>query len=553
MTLRLEKDNAPLAHGPLVFIVLDGVGLGRGDAYDAWAQAETPVLDRLLKDAKRSRSLFAHGTHVGLPTDDDMGNSEVGHNAIGAGRVVKQGASLVDDALADGSLFESPGYAQIRAAYERPGAALHFIGLLSDGGVHSRFDQLEKLLRGAAARGANKLRVHVLTDGRDVPDKSAHIYVQQLEDVLASLRASSVDAAIASGGGRMHVTMDRYESDWSIVERGWKAHVLGEAQAFPSAGAAIEQLRQANPDVSDQYLPPFVVVDDAGAPVGPIVDGDAVVMFNFRGDRMIEICRAFEDEDLAAFDRQRVPDVTFAGMMEYDGDLHIPSRHLVAPPVINRTMGEYLAAEKKLTLALSETHKYGHVTYFWNGNRSGAFDPTLETYEEIPSDPTAFEAAPEMRAAPIADRTIAALASKEFDLIRINIANGDMVGHTGDLAATIRACAFVDAQLGRILDAVEQAGGIFIVTADHGNCDDMALRNKDGSPLRGPDGEVLPRTSHTLAKVPLCIGGPGLSDDAALDTDREDAGLKNLAATTLALMGFVPPADYEPSLVVHKS
>ena len=270
--------------------------------------------------------------------------------------------------------------------------------------------------------------MHILTDGRDVPDGSSVRFVEELEEVLKSLPAG-VDAKIASGGGRMRVTMDRYEADWKIVERGWKAHVLGEApHSFKDAKTAVETLRgSGDAAVSDQWLDPFVIVDDAGVPVGTVEDGDAVVLTNFRADRVIEISKAFEYADFTAFDRVRWPKTRFVGMMQYDGDLKLPARYLVPPPAITRVSGELLAASGVSTFACSETQKFGHVTFFWNGNRSGYFDESLETYVEIPSDAVPFNEAPDMKAREITEAGKEALLSKKFKMVRINYANPDMV------------------------------------------------------------------------------------------------------------------------------
>ncbi len=520
--------------GPVVVVVMDGVGLGRADRGDAVHLARTPTLDRLARGPWVR--LAAHGTAVGMPSDGDMGNSEVGHNALGAGRVFDQGAKLVDQAVRSGSLWSGRGWREVVAGPR----ALHFIGLLSDGNVHSHQDHLEALLARAAADGVGRLCVHPLLDGRDVDATSALRYIERLEGVLAGLRAGGVDARIASGGGRMTTTMDRYEADWSIVERGWRAHVLGEGRRFPSAADAVRTFRAEDGTV-DQFLPAFVVEAD-GAPVATIEDGDSVVFFNFRGDRAIELSRAFTEPDFDAFDRVRVPATTFAGMMEYDGDLHIPARFLVEPPAIDRTMGEHLAAAGVTQFACSETQKFGHVTYFWNGNRGGKFDDASEEYLEIPSDLVPFEQRPWMKAAEITDATIAALrrdAPPRF--ARINYANGDMVGHTGDLGATILAVAAMDLSLGRLLAAVEAAGGVALVTADHGNADQM-LR------VDGKTGEYgdAPLTSHTLNAVPLYLFDP--SGARTLATV-EGAGLANVAATAFELLGVVPPGGYRPSLL----
>lgn len=568
MTLSLAKHpRLQKPKGPVVIVVMDGVGLGptfdapesERDAYDAVAVAKMPRLRALLLDKARSMKLKAHGTAVGLPTDDDMGNSEVGHNALGSGRIVLQGASLVDTALATGTIFEGDGWKKLEATW-RAGGTFHVIGLLSDGGVHSRLDQMIGIIEGAAQRGCKRVRFHALFDGRDVPDQSAQKYVDELELVFARLqRDMGVDGRFASGGGRMFVTMDRYESDWSIVARGWKAHVLGEARAFPSVRTALETMRAETAGASDQHLPPFVVVDPPaggvgpGVPIGAMHDGDAVLFANFRGDRAIQISRAFEEPagafDDKAFARVRIPKVTYAGIMEYDGDLHIPSTYLVSPPVIEQTSGEYLAAMGVRTFASSETQKYGHVTYFWNGNRSGRFSEQLETYLEIPSYAPPFEAKPEMRAPEIATAAVEAIMGGKNDVVRVNFANGDMVGHTGLLEPTVRACEAVDAALGRILDAVDAAQGVAVVIADHGNADDMALRDKKNKPIVDAQGKVLPRTAHTLAPVPFVLTGKGLAQSVRVRSDLKTPGLANVAATVINLLGFEAPRDYEPTLI----
>jgi 2,3-bisphosphoglycerate-independent phosphoglycerate mutase len=537
------------AKGPVVLAILDGVGRGKGDEADAVALAKTPTLDRLWVPGARAE-LRAHGTAVGLPSDDDMGNSEVGHNALGAGRVVAQGALLVNRAIAGGELFAGATW---QAIVERAhgGAAVHFLGLLSDGNVHAHIDHLEAMLRDAARRGARRLYVHALLDGRDVPPTSAPLYIDRIEKALSELRASGIDARIASGGGRMYVTMDRYEADWRIVERGWRTHVLGEGRQFASALAAVETFRAEKPGILDQDLPPFVI-GDGGTPVAPIVDGDAVVLFNFRGDRAIEISRAFDEGDrFDKFDRVRRPDVLFAGMMEYDGDLHIPKHSLVAPPEIEHTMGEILARNHVPQLAISETQKYGHVTYFWNGNRSGKFDDAIETYREIPSDLVPFEQRPWMKAAEITDQLITDLRTGRHRFARLNYANGDMVGHTGSFDATVIAVETVDLQLARLARAVEELEGILVVTADHGNADEMYQRDKNGRvQRRGDDGQPVLRTSHSLNPVPLMIHDLARGDRYEIDPARvEGAGIANVTATCLELLGFTPPDDLAPSLL----
>lgn len=530
--------------GPVVLVVMDGVGRGSGDEADAVAIAQTPTLDRLWVPGMRAE-LRAHGKAVGLPSDDDMGNSEVGHNALGAGKIYAQGSKLVGRAIANGSLFTGATWQKVIERGAR-GGAIHFLGLLSDGNVHSHMDHLEAMLDAAAKAGCKRLYLHALLDGRDVAPTSALEYVDRAERYLGLLRASGVDARIVSGGGRMVITMDRYEADWAMVDRGWRTHVLGAAPAFSSARQAIESARSERPGVIDQDLPPFVVT-----PTAPVQDGDAVVMFNFRGDRAIEISKAFDDEVFTAFDRERRPDVLYAGMMEYDGDAHIPKHYLVEPPAIEHTMGEILAAQHVSQLAISETQKYGHVTYFWNGNRSGMFDAGTETYIEIASDNVPFDQRPWMKAAEITDRLISELRTGKHQFARVNYANGDMVGHTGAFDATVLAVECVDLQLARLVKAVDELNGILVITADHGNADEMYQRDKAGKVQRDKaSGRPVVKTSHTLNAVPFLIHDHARSDRYEIDPARTaGAGIANVTATCLELLGFVPPDDLEPSLL----
>ena len=410
--------------------------------------------------------------------------------------------------------------------------------------MHSHVDHLRQLLERAVADGVRAVRLHLLTDGRDVGQRTALTWIEPLEARIAELQAAGHDVRIASGGGRMHITMDRYEADWPMVERGWRCHVRGEGRPFASASEAIRALYAEDPKTDDQWLPAFVVTE-AGEPVGRIGDGDGVLLFNFRGDRAIEISRAFEDETFTAFDRGPRPDVLYAGMMQYDGDLKVPRQYLVAPPAIDRVMGAYLAAAGRRTFACSETQKFGHVTFFFNGNRSGKADEALETYVEVPSDTRPFNERPWMKAAEVTDAAIDAIRSGRYDHVRLNLANGDMVGHTGDLAATQIAVEAVDLCVGRLEAAVRAADGVLLVTADHGNADEMVMRDKHGRPLLDANGQPAPRTSHTLNPVPFILVDPR----GALRLRSGNHGLAAVAATVLQLCGVDVPADYAPSLV----
>ncbi|MDC0283929.1 2,3-bisphosphoglycerate-independent phosphoglycerate mutase [Mariniblastus sp.] len=533
------------AEGPVVLVIMDGVGIGQGDPGDMVAKASTPHLDHLKSNSVYT-TLRAHGRSVGMPSDDDMGNSEVGHNAIGAGRVFDQGALLVQNSVRSGEMFGGETWRDLTGSLEEN--TLHLIGLLSDGNVHSHVDILAAMLKQTHEQGIRKVRVHTLLDGRDVPPTSALVYLEALEKQLAEINASGdFDYAIASGGGRLYITMDRYNADWPMVERGWNVHVKGIGREFDSAKAAVETLRAENPGVIDQDLKEFVVVRD-GKPVGPIVDGDSVILFNFRGDRAMEISRAFDDAELEAFDRGEVPDVKFAGIMQYDADLQIPKRFLVTPPAIDRPMGQFLASTGVSQLAVSETQKYGHVTYFFNGNRSGKFDESAEDYVEIKSDLLPFEQRPWMKGGEITDVILDSIKNGKHDFIRANYPNGDMVGHTGDLLAVEISVECVDLCVGRLKEAIDRAGGILIVTADHGNADEMFEVGKDGNLKLDASGNPKPKTSHTLNPVPCYIYDPTGKAKLRLGVDR-DLGISSLAATAMNCLGFVPPEDYDPSIV----
>lgn len=534
--------------GPIVTIVMDGYGLPKSDAGSAIAAARKPTLDRLFANYPNVQ-LRAHGTAVGMPSDEDMGNSEVGHNAIGAGQVYSQGASLVANSIEKGEIWERDAWKEIVLGAKAGRGVIHFMGLFSDGNVHSHIDHLKAMIQQAKKEGVKTVRIHALLDGRDVPETSALEYVEPFEAFLAGLCDATFDAQIASGGGRMNITMDRYDANWKMVEKGWNTHVLGEGDQFCCASTAVKELRTKFPGTIDQDLPPFVIAKD-GKPVGTIEDGDSVVFFNFRGDRAIEITRAFEETSFDKFDRKRMPKVTYAGMLQYDGDLKLPNRFLVPPPAILDTMGEWFSKAGITQFACSETQKYGHVTYFWNGNRSNKFDG--ETYFEVPSDVVPFEQRPWMKSAEIADALIDALKSGKYKTLRVNFANGDMVGHTGSFRAATISVEAVDLALSRILPVIDALGGVALITADHGNADEMyELDKKTKQPAQNKDGSFKAKTAHTLNPVPLILydnvsgGKLGLKQTAT-------AGLSNIAATTANLLGLEKHAKWDESLLTVK-
>ena len=516
----------------LLLVILDGVGHRTQTYGNAVHAAHTPSLAYLQQHGLFT-TLKAHGTWIGMPADDDLGNSEVGHTTLGAGRTFDQGAKLVDISLDSGALFKGRSWRQAVKNTIANHTTLHFIGLLSDGNVHAHQRHLHAMLTQAQRDGVPRARIHAILDGRDVPARSAERYVEQLQQHLQRLGA--FDAQLASCGGRMQITMDRYEANWEIVKRGWELHVLGMGRVFASAVEGIATLR-AECDKDDQFLPPFRIKGTHSM----IDDGDSVIFFNFRGDRAVQVVQAFTTQEFTKFERTKHPAVFFAGMMEYDGDRNIPQHYLVTPPRIDKTLTSYLLPRQVRQFACSESQKYGHVTFFWNGNRSGYLDPQFEKYLCISSHKNLnFDQHPWMKAQEITAATIAEMEKGSFDFARINFANGDMVGHSGDFNAAVVAVSVIDLMLGRLIDACRQHKIKLIVTADHGNCDEMYEQNAQG--------EQLPKTSHTLSAVPFYFYDPHANNYQLCDTTNPT--LANVAATVLTAMALPPCVDFHPSLL----
>jgi len=520
---------------PVLLVVMDGIGFSKTGLGDAVTEAYTPTLDWLMANCPMTK-LKAHGDAVGLPTDDDMGNSEVGHNALGCGQIYSQGAKLVNESIESGKMYNSPAWQELAENAKSKNSTMHFIGLLSDGNVHSNISHLINMVKRAKADGISKVRVHALLDGRDVPPLTGGQFIKQLEDVFAELNDAAFDARIASGGGRMKITMDRYQADWPMVERGWNTHVKGEGRQFASATEAFDTLVSETGVASDQDLPAFVIAEN-GEPVGKIVDGDSVILFNFRGDRAIEMSMAFDLDEFNYFDRGAKPDVCYAGMLQYDGDLKLPARFLVNPPEITNTLSEVFVNAGLKQYAISETQKYGHVTYFWNGNKSGKFSEELEEYVEIPSDNVSFDQRPWMKSAEIVDALIEAIKSKKYDFLRCNFPNGDMVGHTGSMQATMIGVESVDIGLARLKDVCDEYGVTMLITADHGNADEMLEKNKKG--------EVNVRTAHSLNPVPFII----YDKDTKFEIKDGNYGLANVAPTVVKMFGLTAPDCWEDSMI----
>ncbi|MBQ6461419.1 2,3-bisphosphoglycerate-independent phosphoglycerate mutase [Candidatus Saccharibacteria bacterium] len=525
--------------GPIVLAILDGVGLAPDGPGNAVSKARTSFLGRVAREYLHV-ALDASGEAVGL-IPGQMGNSEVGHNTMGAGRVMKQDIARVNEAFSSGEVFESDAwkgaiatvlkkdnrdnidnYDKVWYNKEIEPATLHFAGIFSDGGVHSHIEHLEQMIERAYREGVRKIRVHAVLDGRDTPPQSEPKYIRRFEEFAR--RFSNADIKIADGGGRMVYVADRYENDWGMVARGWDAMVNGEADYyFKTPEEAISILRRINPSVQDQDLPPFVIVDENDKPVGKIEKGDALIYFDFRKDRAIEIAQAFTYWDFPYFNRgdYKPTDVYFVGMTEYNSDTHVPEHRLIQPIEIDETLHEFLSECGVSQLAVSETVKFGHITYYFDGNsyekQSGEEFIEIESYKEHPAT------RPWMRSADIADTVIDNLDKYKF--VRLNFPNGDIVGHTADMEATIIGMESVDLSLARIAEKVDALGGVLIVVADHGNAEEL-LDEKGGK-----------KTAHTLNKVP-CLIYDNTKNRAKYNLNNIDApGLKNLAATVALMLG----------------
>ena len=506
--------------GPVVLAVLDGVGLAPDSVGNAVSKARTSFLGRVAREYLHE-ALDASGEAVGL-LPGQMGNSEVGHNTMGAGRSFKQGIAHIEEAFQSGEVFNSNAWrSAITRIEHETDATLHFAGIFSDGGVHSHISHLEQMIAQAYLEGVRKIRVHAIFDGRDVPPQSEPKFINRLEEFAK--KYTDADIRIASGGGRMVCVSDRYENDWSVVARGWDMMVNGEADYyFRTADEAIKTLRRINPSVQDQNLPPFVIVDD-DMPIGQIKKGDAMIYYDFRADRAIEIAQAFTYWDFPYFNRGSYTpdDVFFVGMTEYNSDTHVPEHRLVEPVRIEETLNEFLASRGINQLAVSETVKFGHITYYFNGN---SYDKAEgEEHIQIDSCTEPFDTRPWMRTAEITDCVISKLSDYKF--VRLNFPGGDMVGHTADMEATIVAMESIDLSLKRIYERVKELGGCLVIVADHGNAEELL------------DSAGKPKTAHTTNRVP-CI----ICDDTINRTKYQLAGiskpgLANIASTIAVLLG----------------
>ncbi len=520
-------------NGPVVLVVMDGVGLSDKIEGNAVKQAKLETLNDIISRYTYT-SLGAAGTYVGIP-EGDMGNSEVGHNAIGTGEVVLQRSAAVESDVATGKIFETDTWRDIVARVTGNNSTLHFMGIYSDGNVHADIAHLEKMTAQAKIDGIQHIRVHMLADGRDVPPQSEPKYIQRYEQFVRDL-GDDMDYRIASGGGRMVITADRYESDWGMVEKGWNTSVHGQGRQFASATEAIEAFRAEDPSIQDQYLPPFVIAEN-GEAIGKIKDGDAVIYLDFRADRAIEMAQAFTYNDFPHFDRGHRPDVYFAGMTEYNEDLHVPEHTLVGTPSFKHPLSNHLSEHGVKQYAISETVKFGHITYYFNGN---SYDvPEGEVQVEIPSDTLPFNTRPWMKHAEITDQLVEAIESGKYQFLRVNFPGGDMVGHFGELEPAVISVESVDICLKRVIEAVNKLGGVTIVTADHGNAEELL------------DEKGEPKTSHTTNRVPFVI-----VDETENAQNYElvpgDRGLGNISSTISTLLGVDPDENWLPAIIKEK-
>ena len=508
---------SPRRPKPVVLCILDGWGHRAEPAEDnAILKARTPHLDRLAKVAPVS-FLDASELHVGLPKGQ-MGNSEVGHMNLGAGRVVMQDLPRIDQAVEDGSLAAMAPLTRFIGRLKASGGICHLMGLLSPGGVHSHQDHMAALAKTVAAAGVPVL-VHAFLDGRDTPPKSA-------EGFLAKFLADS-DARIATVTGR-YFAMDR-DKRWERVEAAWKAMVLAEGGRTTDARAAVAAAYAA--ETTDEFVPPTVIGDYRG-----MADGDGILMANFRADRAREILASLLDPAFQGFPRPRLPRVAAAlGLTEYSTELNRFLDTLFAPGSLAHTLGETVSSAGLKQLRIAETEKYAHVTFFFNGGEEAEFPG--ETRILVPSPKVAtYDIKPEMSAPEVTDRLVDAIRSGAFDLIVVNYANTDMVGHTGDIPAAVKAVEAVDACIGRVAEAVEAAGGVMLVTADHGNAEQM----------RDPE-TGQPHTAHTLNLVPAMLVGAGRG--LALANGR----LADVAPTLLEVMGLPKPAEMTGRSLLRRS
>lgn len=502
---------------PLALIILDGFGINQSDYGNAVAAAKKPNMERLFKNASKTE-IGASGLNVGLP-DGQMGNSEVGHTNIGAGRVVYQELTRITKSIKDGDFFENPALVAAMEQCKNNSTALHLMGLLSDGGVHSHNEHLYGLLEMAEKLGLTKVFVHCFMDGRDVPPSSGKDFVQQLMDKCDEIGTGKIGTVM----GRYYA-MDR-DNRWDRVEKAYSAMVYGEGETAKCGACAMQHSYDA--DTTDEFVLPTVIEG-----YEPISEGDSIIFFNFRPDRAREITRTFVDEAFNGFERKKgMIKVNFVCMTQYD--VTMPNVTVAfKPQSLTNTLGEYLSKNGKTQLRIAETEKYAHVTFFFNGGVEATFEGEDRALISSPKVAT-YDLKPEMSAYEVCDEVVNRINSDKYDVIILNYANCDMVGHTGVFDAAVKAVEAVDECLGRTVDAILAKGGVALVTADHGNADKMY--EPDGSPF----------TAHTTNPVPFIVCGK----DVKL---RNGGKLADIAPTMLELMGMPKPSEMDGESLIAK-
>jgi 2,3-bisphosphoglycerate-independent phosphoglycerate mutase len=509
---------------PIILTILDGWGIGEATDTNAVFVADTPNMDRLSREFPQT-TLAAHNGMVGLP-EGQMGNSEVGHLNIGAGRIVYQDYTRINRAVELGEFAANPVFVNVMDKVKAMGSSLHLCGLVSDGGVHSHLRHLIALIELAAARGVEQVLVHCFMDGRDTAPQSGVGFMEEL--VAATARIGRGRVATVSG---RYWAMDR-DKRWERVHKAWDALVSGQG---PTAADPVQAVRDAYRNgETDEFITPTVLIDGNGGPVGTIAEGDAVIFFNFRADRVRELCHAFGDEKFTGFDVSDRPRLLqLVTMTEYEADFTFP---VAFPPVtLTRILGEEVSRHGRHQLRIAETEKYAHVTYFFNGGNEVPFAGEDRILINSPRDVATYDLKPQMSAVEVTDRLLQVLTEQQdagtpYHLVILNFANGDMVGHSGVMAAAVAACETVDRCVGRIQKFVRDRGGMMLITADHGNAEMMV------DPVTGG-----PFTAHTLNPVPFLLVAEGYQNR----TLRSGGALQDIAPTILTLMELPIPSEME--------
>ena len=499
-----------------VLCVMDGLGYRESSDGNAVKAAGMMNL-RVAATNNLATLIQASGHEVGLDSPKDAGNSEVGHNAMGAGVTIKQGLALLNDAFASGKIFESAAWQKI-STYPK----LNIICLLSNGRVHSDINHLQQVLKQCEKQNL-PVSVFAITDGRDVSPRSAATFIEQVPQISVI-------------GGRGQFFMDRYQAQTEMLVKAFDVCVAGKAPVISDWRAYLDDFYQKNPGLSDEQLPPAIL--DAN---NLIKNGEAVLLLNYRGDRAVETARMFDCGDYLTQEQYaQIKDCYFAGILQYDAELGLPKNYLCEPPVINDTLTAHLCQHGVRQFTVTETVKFGHMTYFFNGNKSAPLDAQLEKWVELPSDKlnNLYDQAPRMQAMPIINQLIQAIESGDYDFLKCNLPNPDMVGHTGNFDATVTACRTVDAAVGMLYQVCRNNNVNFIITADHGNAEEML------------DANGKPKTAHTNNLVPCIICPFAEPKKWALSNAKPGTfGLTNLAATLCDLLNVPANTKFNPSMI----